>query len=117
MKTFFLHLFVTAAVAVVALVLYDRLVVRPALVVGVVDIAAVYREKEAEFTRLVTGATTDDGRRIALEMAQEFSRRLPAALAELPDECNCLVVLKTAIAGAPASVDLTPALRRKVGMP
>lgn len=109
-------LFTVGAVAV-ALLFYDRLIIRPALAVGVVDVAAVYREKEAEFTRLVTGAATDEERRIALDMARAFSRRLPMALAELPGECGCLVVLKAAIAGAPASIDLTPALRRKVGMP
>jgi hypothetical protein len=109
--------FVAITVAVAALAVYDRFIARSALIVGVVDIATVYRAKEAEFTRLITSATSDEERRLALEMARAFSRRLPAALAELPNECACLVVLKSAIAGAPASLDLTPALRRKVDAP
>ena len=51
-------------------------------------------------------------------MARAFAQRLPAALDELPRECNCLVVLKTAIAGAtPNTIDLTASLRRKVAAP
>ena len=38
-------------------------------------------------------------------------------LDELPRECGCLVVLRTAVAGSPHAVDLTPALRRKVDLP
>ena len=51
-------------------------------------------------------------------MARSFAQRLPVALEELPRECNCLVVLKAAVAGAtPNTVDLTAALRRKVSAP
>jgi conjugal transfer pilin signal peptidase TrbI len=32
-------------------------------------------------------------------MARAFAQRLPLALDELPRECNCLVILKTAVAG------------------
>jgi hypothetical protein len=116
-KTLLSHVFVTIAVVVAAFVLYEHLIARPARRVGVVDVADVYRAKEAEFSRRITSATSDEERRLALEMARVFSRRLPAALAELPRECGCLVVLKSAIAGAPASLDLTPALRRKVDAP
>jgi hypothetical protein len=116
-KTLLPHVFVAIAVAAAALAFYDRFIARSAWRVGVVDVADVYRAKEAEFTQLITAATSDEERRLALEMARAFSRRLPAALAELPNECGCLVVLKSAIAGAPASLDLTPALRRKVAQP
>jgi hypothetical protein len=47
-----------------------------------------------------------------------FAQRLPLALEELPRECNCLVVLKSAVAGpTPNTVDLTAQLRRKVEAP
>ena len=40
------------------------------------------------------------------------------ALEELPRECGCLVVLKSALAGpTPRTVDLTAQLRRKVEAP
>ena len=38
-------------VTATALQAYDRFVLRPALTVGVVDLAEVYHAKEAEFTR------------------------------------------------------------------
>lgn len=100
------------------LALYDRIVVRPALVIGVVDVAEVYRAKEAEFTQILTKTTLEEDRQKALLMARAFAQRLPVALEELPRDCNCLVVLKSAIAGWTShTVDLTPLLRKKVDMP
>ena len=111
-------LFVVAA----SLATYDRLVLRPALVIGVVDVAEVYRAKEAEFTQILTKALSqppsEEDRQKALIMARAFAQRLPLALDELPRECNCLVVLRTAVAGpTPNTVDLTAQLRRKVAAP
>ena len=109
-----LTLFVVSA----ALTTYDRFVLRPALIIGVVDVAEVYRAKEAEFTQMLTKASSEDDRQKTLFMARSFAQRLPLALEELPRECNCLVVLKAAVAGAtPNTVDLTAALRRKVSAP
>jgi hypothetical protein len=88
------------------------------LLIGVVDVADVYRAKEAEFTQILTKASSEDDRQKALFMARSFAQRLPLALEELPRECGCLVVLKAAVAGAtPNTVDLTAALRRKVSAP
>jgi NAD(P)H-nitrite reductase large subunit len=108
------------AVLVVAggLAAYDRLVIRPGQRVGVVDVGEVYRQKEAEFTSIMTKAATHSERERAMTMARNFAQRLPVALEELPRDCSCLVVLKSAIAGAtPRTVDLTGQLRRKVEAP
>jgi NAD(P)H-nitrite reductase large subunit len=108
----------TLLVVSISMTAYDRLVLRPALVIGVVDVAEVYRAKEAEFTQILTKASSEEDRQKALFMARTFAQRLPVALEELPRECNCLVVLKAAVAGAtPNTVDLTAALRRKVTAP
>src|SRR3989344_275378 len=89
----------TLIVVAAALLLYDRTVVRPALRIGMVDVAEVYRQK-------------------AMLMVRAFAQRLPIALEELPRDCSCLVVLKGAVAGpTPHTVDLTALLRQKVGMP
>ena len=97
---------------------YDRMVVRPAQRVGVVDVGEVYRQKEAEFTQILTKAGSEGEREKAFAMARTFSQRLPLALEELPRECGCLVVLKSAVAGpTPRTVDLTAQLRRKVEAP
>ena len=100
------------------LAVYDRLVVRPGQRVGVVDVGEVYRQKEAEFTLILTKAASDDERQKAMTMARAFAQRLPRALEELPRDCGCLVMLKNAVAGAtPHTVDLTAQLKRKVEAP
>ena len=114
MAQLLLTLFVVAA----ALLLYDRQVLRPALRIGTVDVAEVYRQKEAEFTQPLTKAGSDEDRQRAMVMARAFAQRLPTALEELPRDCGCLVVLKGAVAGVtPHTVDLTAQLRQKVGAP
>ena len=69
-------------------------------------------------TDLVTkaGASESDKDK-AMAGAEAFARALPQALEELPQECGCLVLLRNAIAAnTPATIDLTPALKRKVGL-
>ena len=97
---------------------YDRLVIRPGQLVGVVDVGEVYRQKEAEFTLILTKAGTVGERDKAMLMARVFAQRLPVALVELPRDCSCLVVLKSAVAGpTPRTLDLTAHLRRKLEAP
>jgi hypothetical protein len=117
MKALFINALISALLVALGVATYDRLVLRPALVVGLVDLAEVYRDKEAQFTQLLTRTGSDEERQKALAMAREFSQRLPAALDELPRECGCLVVLKAAVAGGPSAIDLTPSLRRKLNLP
>ena len=113
-----LHGTATFLAVAAAIAAYDHWVVRPALRVGLVDVGEVYRQKEAEFTLILTKAGSDDERRKAMAMARVFAQRLPLALEELPLECGCLVVLKSAVAGAtPRTVDLTAHLKRKVEAP
>ena len=115
---FFLNALLSILIVAAGLALYDRTVIRAALVIGMVDVAEVYRAKEAEFTQILTRTTLEEDRQKALLMARAFAQRLPVALEELPRDCNCLVVLKSAIAGpTPHTVDLTPLLRRKVDAP
>jgi hypothetical protein len=112
---------VNAAVSVLVmacgLLAYDRFVVRPSQVIGVVDVSEVYRIKEAEFASLITAGRSEDERQKAVELATSFARRLPQALEELPRDCRCLVVLKSAIAGRSANtLDLTALLKTKVDL-
>jgi hypothetical protein len=118
MKAALLHGVVSLAIIGAALAAYDHWVIRPALRVGIVDVGEVYRQKEAEFTLILTKAGSDDERQRAMAMARRFAQRLPVALDELPRECGCIVVLKSAVAGAaPRTVDLTAHLRNKVEAP
>lgn len=112
------QLLLTLCVVTAVLLLYDRKVVRPAQRIGLVDVAEVYRQKEAEFTLLLTHTGSEDDRQKALRMARTFAQRLPVALEELAQDCACLVLLKSAVAGTtPHTVDLTAQLRQKVATP
>lgn len=118
MRAVLLQALVALLIVAAALAAYDRLVIRPAQVVGVVDVGEVYRQKEAEFTLILTKAGSDNERQKAMVMARAFAQRLPVALEELPRECGCLVVLKSAVAGpTPRTLDLTAHLKRKVEAP
>ena len=106
---------VSVLITACGLLAYDRLVVRPAQVIGVVDVAEIYRLKEAEFAALITRGNSDADRQQAMDLATRFARRLPGALEELPADCRCLVVLKSALAGPTAhTLDLTSVLKTKV---
>lgn len=72
MKTLALHGSITLLIVALALLLYDRWVVRPALAIGMVDVGYVYRVKEAEFTQLLTKSASDEDRQRAMDMARRF---------------------------------------------
>ena len=112
-----LPLSLSVLVTACGLLAYDRLVVRPSQLIGVVDVSEVYRIKEAEFASLITAGRSDGERQQAMELATSFARRLPQALEELPRDCRCLVVLKSAIAGRSANtLDLTSVLKAKLDL-
>ena len=118
LKSVLLNAGMACAIVLGTLAAYDRVVVRPAQLIGVVDVAEVYRQKEAEFTLILTKAGSDGEREKAMVMARAFAQRLPLALEELPRDCGCLVVLKSAVAGpTPRTLDLTAHLKRKVEAP
>lgn len=113
-----LTLLLSAAVTASALGAYHRWVVLPMHRIGVVDVGDLYRIKEAEFTKLLTQTTSEVERDKAFSLAREFSRRLPKALEELPRDCDCLVLLKSALAGSTQqTLDLTAHLKAKLEAP
>lgn len=100
------------------IVLYDTLRDGGKPTFGVVDLAAVYREKEEAFAKILgSDASSEEDRSKALAAAQAFAKSLPAALESLSQECGCVVLMGNAVASRTARVqDLTPLLRAKVGM-
>jgi transaldolase len=117
MKPFAFNLTATLFVVVIALTLYDRLVFRPSQQIGVVDVAEVYRAKEAQFAQLLAKGSSESDRQKALALAANFAQRLPSALEELPRECNCLVMVKSSVVGSTHhTVDLTEHLKSKVDL-
>lgn len=117
-KTLLFGWALTVATLWAGLAIYHTRWVQPAQAIGVVDISDIYYAKEREYSDLLsrTGAT-DEGQHRAREMAGQFAAALPKALTEMPAECQCLVLLRSAVVGdTPNTVDLTPLLRRKLGM-
>ena len=118
MKAVLLNALLATLIVLGTLAAYDRLVIRPGQLIGMVDVGEVYRQKEAQFTLILTKAGSEVERERAMAMARSFSQRLPIALEELPRDCACLVVLKSAVAGpTPQMVELTATLRRKLEAP
>lgn len=112
---------IALALALAVLWAYDRLVTQPlrlAQRIGLVDVQAIVKAQEMEYARLMgAGSSVQDHERAAL-LASQLSERLPPALDELPQDCQCLVVLKGMVVGRPAhSVDLTSYLQTKLARP
>jgi hypothetical protein len=112
------------AVAIIAVlasgisVVTYHLVMAPRLTrLAVVDLPAVYREKEAAFEHALTKENATQAERdAAMNMAAEFAKQLPKALDELATECGCTVLATNAVAGRYNVMDVTPSLRTKIGL-
>ncbi|WP_284620624.1 hypothetical protein [Aquabacterium humicola] len=115
MKANLMQAVVSLLVTLATLTAYHELVVRPSQRIGIVDVGEVYRKQEEEFAKLLTRSASAGERERAYAMAKAFSRQLPLALEELPRDCDCLVVLRNAVAApSPRTVDLTSHLQRKL---
>jgi hypothetical protein len=117
-KALFIHALLMLVIVALALVGYDRLVRRPAARIGLIDIGELVRLKDSRVLDVLTrAAAADDERKAALAFGTRFARVFPQALEELTQECGCLVLSKSAVAGVPPNaIDLTPALKLKVGL-
>lgn len=94
---------------------YDRLIVRPATAIGVVDAVQVYREQEARLVTALSSGAGDAERAQAANNARQFAERISAEMAKLGQDCGCLVVDRSLVVGMRPDVrDLTPLLRQRV---
>lgn len=97
---------------------YDHLYGKPWRQYGVVDVQEIYRLKEKQLVEIASRpgvGEAEKGR--VVEAAAQFAQQFPKALDELPNDCRCLVLVRTAIAAeVPGMRDLTPLLRRKLGV-
>ena len=118
MKVLLVHTLVTLVIVALALVGYDRLVRRPAARIGLIDVGEVVRLKDARVPDVLTRAAATDGeKKAAVDFGTRFATVFPQALEELTQECNCLVLARSAVAGLPPqAVELTAALKQKLGL-
>ena len=123
MKPLALSIAINVLLILLAVIAYDRYARARELRVAVVDVAAVYRWKEAQFTALLTQPGTDArAEASAPQLAAEFARDLPQALDDIAAECHCLLLTRAVLAGPPEHVaahvaDLTATLKQKLRMP
>ena len=118
MKALLAHALVTLLIVSLALLAYDRLVRRPATRIGLIDVGELVRLKDDRVLDVLTkAAATDEEKKAALGFGTRFTTVLPHALEELAQECECLVLSRSAVAGSPPNaVDLTSMLKQKVGL-
>lgn len=84
---------------------------------GVVDIAAIMAAKEKSFTALLLKpGVSDEEKKRAFAQIGEFGAELNAIMSRLPAECRCEVLNKAAYLGGNA-IDLTPSIKKRLGLP
>ena len=85
---------------------------------AVLDVAELYRLKEAQVaTVLVNGEASDAQRANALRHAASFGTEVSSLLQTLPSECRCIVLARGAVVGTASQLpDLTPDVRRQLGL-
>lgn len=85
---------------------------------GTLDVAALYRLKEAQVAAVLVKRDSGDAERIlAIQRAAIFGAELSKLIDTLPEECGCLVLTRGAVLGSGAQlIDLTPAVRQRLGL-
>ena len=118
MKALLAQALLSLMIVCLALVAYDRAVRRPAARIGLIDVGEVARLKDDRVLGVLTqAAATDQEKKAALAFGTRFATVFPQALEQLSEECGCLVLARSAVAGSPPNaIDLTPSLRQKVGL-
>jgi len=85
---------------------------------AVIDVAELYRLKEAQVTaRLTKPDSSTEERADTLRQVGSFATELNRLVQALPRQCDCLVLVRGAVVGSPGDVlDLTSDLRRQLGL-
>jgi hypothetical protein len=99
---------------------YERWVRAPAtLRLGLVDVAAIVGAKRATFIETLSqGSAKKEEIGETLTKANRFGAQLDKLLREeLPGVCQCVVLDKAAVAGAPLAIqDWTPWVKARIGL-
>ncbi len=107
---------ISLALVVLAVFLYDRLLVPRPRAIAVVSLQAVLEVKEAQFSDVVARSGASDAeRQRALAAIDSLVSNLGPTISALAADCNCIVLVKEAVVGS-ADIDLTPQLIGKLGL-
>ena len=88
---------------------------RSAVRYAVVDVLEIYKEKEKEFSALILKPNASEAERArAVDLAQDFGKRLDAALKQLPTECGCVLLNRSAVVASNGIKDYTDELKARL---
>ena len=109
---------ITLVTVIAVLMAYHYLVAVPSKQkIAVVDIADVLSLKQLEVTVAASKpGMTDAQRGESFEMIGKFAKEMETAIAEMQQECGCLLLVKAAVVKASSSEDMTPVLKQRLGM-
>lgn len=109
---------ITLVTVIAVLMAYHYLVAVPSKQkIAVVDVADVLSLKQLEVTVAASKpGVTDAQRGESFEMIGKFAKEMEATIAEMQQECGCLLLVKAAVVKAASSEDMTPALKQRLGM-
>jgi len=86
--------------------------------IAVLDVAELYRLKEAQVTALlVEPRTTDTQRAQALRQVTEFGQEVASLMQTLPQTCRCLVLARGSVLARSTDLpDLTDEAKKRLGL-
>lgn len=86
---------------------------KPSQQFAIVDLSGVIKESQEDAIKTLTTNTDPVLRQKAMEAAKAFGNKINIAVAQLSEECKCIILLKeTVVSGAVR--DLTPELVAKL---
>lgn len=85
---------------------------------AVLDVAELYRLKEAHAAALLTRSAVSDGERVALlHGVQGFGMEVTRQIQQVTRDCRCLLLARGAVVGQDSLLpDLTPDVRQRLGL-
>lgn len=115
-KSNLLGLWVLMVITTLCLLAVYHLNFKSPSVLGTVDIAAVVKIKEQQFTELLSRSnTTDADRQAAYSLVNSIGPDIERALDIVQKKCGCTLVVKNAVLAGSAN-DYTDVLKEQLGM-
>lgn len=115
-KSNLLGLWVLMVITTLCLLAIYHLNFKSASAIGTVDIAAIVKIKEQQFTELLSRSnTTDTDRQAAYSLVNSIGPDIERALEVVQKKCGCTLVVKNAVLAGSAS-DYTDMLKEQLGM-
>ena len=108
---------VLAIVAVSLLAYHFTVADKAAQRFALLDVGEVINLKQLAITDLATReGVTDKEREKIYDMVTSFSREIEGAVTQIQQECNCTLLVRSAVVKTGTAEDLTPLLKQRLGL-